>query len=395
MEKMVESLLWSDPSRKKGVNVSPRGTGVLFGRDVANTFLTAEKLKYIVRGHEPVEEGVKEMDCGDGMRVITVFSAANYPNEEGHNVGALLHLLSDGGHDSITFNYKEQKEGILDSLFSWVGMTEKSLQSIVSAAPPDDKLRIYINEKKFRLLKAFSAVEKDGLVSKEDWASVMRKSMDLGRVGWAELQPRIAPTTVPGGDYINWREYLIENTTDIRTRLDDEEKMGKTVDWMDKMLVIFEFLDLGRNGSVGLQEFIAGTRLLNRYHLPKIRQITDPVELFSRFDDDHSGRITLDEIQDHLSHSHIVVKMKKFVGKQQLKTVAKNTDMLKLAFEFMDKAGSGTITFEEWQAGINLLNKKLHRNEIVYDAKELFMMMDIDGSGEIDIEEFKDLFGSL
>jgi Ca2+-binding EF-hand superfamily protein len=69
--------------------------------------------------------------------------------------------------------------------------------------------------------------------------------------------------------------------------------------------------------------------------------------------------------------------------------------MLKLAFEFLDADGSGTIDFQEWSVGISLLNKQLGPQEQLYDARELFAMMDREGTGSIDINDFNQIFGSL
>mmetsp|Transcript_41342 Transcript_41342/g.119731 ORF Transcript_41342/g.119731 Transcript_41342/m.119731 type:complete len:754 (+) Transcript_41342:173-2434(+) len=401
LEKMIESLLWSDPSRRQGIHPSPRGTGVKFGHDVAKDFLTKERIKYIVRGHEPVEHGILEMDCGDSMKVITVFSASNYPNEEGHNVGAILKLTSDGSMEPVKFGgtqKKPEEESFFKTLWDFAGKTEKSFYSMIGSSlsgSSQDKLRQFVTEHQSQLVEAFTVEEKDGLVTKQQWISVMRKVLDLPDVGWDVLQPQVAPTTEPKGDFINWREYLIENTTGIVEALSDKEKMGDTVDHMDKMLVIFQYLDLQQNGIVGRQEFIAGTRILNRLHLPKRRQIKDPDALFAQFDDDGNGLIGFKEFEDHLHQSHLLTSMTTSIDKQQAETLAKNHELLKMAFEFLDRDGSGTITFEKWKVGIELLNKQLGPHEKVYDAKELFTLMDVDGRGSIDLDEFNELFGSL
>ncbi len=402
LEKMIESLLWSDPSRRKGIHPSPRGTGVKFGHDVAKEFLTQEKLKYIVRGHEPAEHGILEMECGgDGMKVITVFSAANYPNEEGNNMGAILNLTSDGNAKAIKFHCnakKSEDENLLKSIWGFAGHTEKSFLSLFGASfvgSSHDKLRSFVTDHQSELARAFKAVEKDGMITKQQWISVMQKVLDLPGVRWERIQPQVTPPTEPKGDFINWREYLIENTTGIVEALSDKEKMGDTVDHMDKMLVIFEYLDFEKNGVVGRQEFIAGTRILNRLHLPKRRQIKDPDALFAQFDDHGNGWIGLQEFQQHLSHSHLLSSMTSSIDKQQAETLAKNHDLLKMAFEFLDRDGSGTITFEKWKVGIELLNKQLGPDEKVYDANELFTLMDVHGTGSIDLDEFNELFGSL
>ncbi|ABL77743.1 metallophosphoesterase [Thermofilum pendens] len=70
-------LLWNDPDEGiTGFEPSPRGEGIyLFGEDVARRFLDENGLKLLVRGHEPVQEGVKFLF---GERVATVFSCRYY-----------------------------------------------------------------------------------------------------------------------------------------------------------------------------------------------------------------------------------------------------------------------------------------------------------------------------
>lgn len=89
---LVSEILWSDPSRfGKGFEPSTRGIGYFFGPDALEDFLVTNKLKYVVRGHECVENGV-EMQLG--RKMFTVFGASNYcklsPNKSG-----ILVLKSD------------------------------------------------------------------------------------------------------------------------------------------------------------------------------------------------------------------------------------------------------------------------------------------------------------
>lgn len=398
-EKMIESLLWSDPTSKPGIHPSPRGTGVQFGSDVARNFLMQENLQFLVRGHEPIEGGVRRLDCGEGRSVITVFSAANYPNGEGHNVGAILELTSDGRHTPIIFNYNEMQGGnrsLSQFILDFAAQTEKSFMSFFSNAeslPSKDKLRTFVREHLPDLANAFSKEEGDGLITKEQWASVMESVLDLHDVAWQDLQPQVAPTTEPGGVHINWREYLLETATDIVIALSDKDKMEQTVDHMDKMLAIFEYLDFNKSGVVEKAEFVAGTRILNRLHLSKKRQIKDPDALFAQFDDDGNGVIDLKEFREHLSHSHILSTGS--VDREQVQLVSKNHEILTLAFEFLDTDKSGSIDLEEWKVGIELLNKQLGSDEKVYDARELFRIMDVNASGSITLEDFNRIFGSL
>jgi Ca2+-binding EF-hand superfamily protein len=83
------------------------------------------------------------------------------------------------------------------------------------------------------------------------------------------------------------------------------------------------------------------------------------------------------------------------INKEQIGILAKNRDIIKVVFEFLDSDGDGTIGYDEWKVGIELLNKQLDANEKVYDARELFNSVDVDGSGSIDINAFSTILGSL
>ena len=71
-------------------------------------------LKYIIRAHEPVEDGSQlwETITEDGRGVVTVFSTASYPYGEGTNLGAVLELNeynkdADESEDQNTTSYYE------------------------------------------------------------------------------------------------------------------------------------------------------------------------------------------------------------------------------------------------------------------------------------------------
>lgn len=69
-------LLWSDPlDNGNGWSVSPRGAGWLWGQDITEKFLHANKLKMIIRAHQLVMDGY---NLNHNKKVVTVFSAPNY-----------------------------------------------------------------------------------------------------------------------------------------------------------------------------------------------------------------------------------------------------------------------------------------------------------------------------
>ena len=76
-ESLLEEILWSDPDENlSGVAPSPRGAGLLFGPDVTRRALEVVGAKTLIRGHEPVGEGVH---AGQGGLTLTLFSRKGPP----------------------------------------------------------------------------------------------------------------------------------------------------------------------------------------------------------------------------------------------------------------------------------------------------------------------------
>jgi protein phosphatase len=74
---VLDSLVWSDPDPNVELfeESTIRGLGYAFGESAAVSFLDEAKLSVLVRAHECVPDGAKEMFGG---RVLTLFSASNY-----------------------------------------------------------------------------------------------------------------------------------------------------------------------------------------------------------------------------------------------------------------------------------------------------------------------------
>jgi protein phosphatase len=82
-QSLLEDMLWSDPDETVDrTSPSPRGAGKLFGKKITDEILDRFRLKVLIRGHEPCQEGFKTNHEG---RVLTLFSrkGAPYFNEHG------------------------------------------------------------------------------------------------------------------------------------------------------------------------------------------------------------------------------------------------------------------------------------------------------------------------
>ena len=69
------------------------------------------------------------------------------------------------------------------------------------------------------------------------------------------------------------------------------------------------------------------------------------------------------------------------VDDQQLSALYENKAMLLSIFKFMDTDGNGSIDPDEFEMGLNLLNKRLPEGAQFTSSEDLFKALDVDGSG--------------
>jgi hypothetical protein len=87
----VTAIVWADPRDEFPLfGPSARGIGVGFGAEAVKNFLTANRLKYLIRGHQCVQNGIAFF----GEKCITVFSSGDYANSS-NSAGFLL--IDDAG----------------------------------------------------------------------------------------------------------------------------------------------------------------------------------------------------------------------------------------------------------------------------------------------------------
>ena len=76
-QSFLEEMLWNDPDEAvENFSPSPRGAGGLFGKTVTDKILKTFNVDFLVRGHEPCEEGFK---INHGSKVLTLFSRKGPP----------------------------------------------------------------------------------------------------------------------------------------------------------------------------------------------------------------------------------------------------------------------------------------------------------------------------
>jgi hypothetical protein len=88
----------------------------------------------------------------------------------------------------------------------------------------------------------------------------------------------------------------------------------------------------------------------------------------------------------------LLSKISKLLREEEISSLYKNKYVLSGVFLLLDKDGGGTIDPDEFRKGLDVLNKRLSSAAQFEDPDELFRAIDVDGSGEIDVEEFEAFF---
>jgi len=94
-------LLWSDPDIQiSGWGISPRGAGWLFGKQIVETFIQRNAIRFICRAHQLVMEGYRSIFDD---KCLTIWSAPNYCYRCG-NIASILQLDENLNKNVIKFD---------------------------------------------------------------------------------------------------------------------------------------------------------------------------------------------------------------------------------------------------------------------------------------------------
>eukprot|EP00656_Telonema_subtile_P043832 TRINITY_DN5012_c0_g1_i5.p1 TRINITY_DN5012_c0_g1~~TRINITY_DN5012_c0_g1_i5.p1 ORF type:complete len:383 (-),score=100.91 TRINITY_DN5012_c0_g1_i5:41-1189(-) len=279
-DQVIEDMTWSDPTDRVGVHQNDdRGAGIYFGPDIALGFLQRNGLKTLVRSHEALCNGCESALLGPkevGCWCWTVFSASNYSGSG--NQGAVLEFTSLGEqpkvhryHSSAARPTEEVERGNMD------------------------KLEHYVARRHFRLLKAFQTEDKGNTdkVSGAVWESVMKQVLEMN-INWALIRPTLLGTMGEPDGSVRYKQFLDNYVF-------GEEHHGSTqafavanlYDNYSLLRAVFMMWDVDHSGTVDLQEFCNGVKVLNA-ELKSENKI-DAITIFEILDIDGSGEIDLNE----------------------------------------------------------------------------------------------------
>jgi Ca2+-binding EF-hand superfamily protein len=285
--KLLQGLLWSDPSVYSGIHPNTtRSVGYFYGRDIVSDFLRRHKLHYLIRGHEIAENGAAVIKCGHGESLITVFSHSEYPNGEGSNLGAYIHLKQDGDYEIVQFSRNTK--------FMQSGQNKLNLND-----PYVETLKSLISANRHKLEVTFQSIAPDGNICASKWAEVMAESLSLPNLPWLSLIPSLAPQSNDDIEHVDWKAFLGLYVAAAGDRNCQETNLNMEILHANhKMLMtVFKFLDFNGNGFVDVKEFVTGMDLLNK-RLPEERRLKDPEGLFQKIDRHGKGKISVEDFAE-------------------------------------------------------------------------------------------------
>ena len=121
--KIVAEIVWSDPTSEISTfSASPRGIGYNFGSLALSNFLKENHFKILIRGHQPVFEGVCQM-LND--QVITLYSSSNERGTQ--NKSAIGFITTDNHLEFHVFSPLPIVKRS-DAKFSYLDTTGKLIQ---------------------------------------------------------------------------------------------------------------------------------------------------------------------------------------------------------------------------------------------------------------------------
>ena len=146
---ILVDLLWSDPCYTYDEYLSsPRQIGSLYGQAATKRFLANCGARFIVRGHQMVEEGIQ---TAHGGRVITVFSASSYCGLHTNKCG-VLYLSEDHRYEEIKFDPCPFLRR-LDVNFSPLSLMKIMMSTTLPKPIPSPTTKKIIRRKKITVIK--------------------------------------------------------------------------------------------------------------------------------------------------------------------------------------------------------------------------------------------------
>lgn len=307
LEVIGHCILWSDPDIDDCLpqpQPNPRGAGVLFGPDMARSFLLANKLKMVVRSHECVEQGFDQPYEGEMEGACaTVFSASNYGGSM--NKGAII-TFSRTDSD-ISFEAGGEFANLISKPPIYYVVTDYQLArhrdpNGLSKANMHGLSTLVLRKKKL-LAECFAQLDRNGtgVLSIEKWASAMGHVTGL-QIAWEHLIGHLVAKEDMRDGMVVWKSFLSKFHVQLKGALAQGKNattgggalFSALYSNRERLEAIFMFFDTDKNGSISRDEFRRGCELINK-HAPEGERLEDPDRMLDLIDLDANDSIEINE----------------------------------------------------------------------------------------------------
>lgn len=227
LDKMAADMTWTDPQHEKGTSPSARGPGVVsFGPDVSADFLSAHRLRLIIRSHQVPEHpfagrGIQwwhpHRDCGrspapeklassqEGL-CLTVFSASDYCGSYGANAGGIVVFSASPAGFTIKEHTGEEAETTLK--MGKARESSKSEQPAAAKASISMELVVLILKHRHSLLQEFRAldVKSAWFLTIDQFVAACKRAVP--GVAWQDILPHFSEIFPQQDGRISYTRFL-------------------------------------------------------------------------------------------------------------------------------------------------------------------------------------------
>ena len=318
---LMTEALWSDPDVNiMGLAQSTRGTGWLFGPDIASKWMETNKIDMTIRSHYCVDEGFAlpffpEHSLSSSIPppppfLCTVFSASNYTGSC-HNKGAYVEICH---HPFSTSTPVSLDSGLHFRVARFRAVTKSPAASSVCLEKNNRAtLQNVLIRLRSPLLAQFQAsdTQNTGLISRIDWATIMTSVTNV-KIRWLSLLSSVVPSaalvgaSVDYGLFVNSLRLPSADTHSPLTPRKSETLAELLYLSRDRLEIVFRHFDSNGDGVVSRQEMILGVaNLKDRLppDSPHLEALADVSKVFTWLDLDGDDKISVNDFLESARHT--------------------------------------------------------------------------------------------
>lgn len=332
LKQLQRDAMWSDPTDEYGCFLNPRGAGVSFGPDIASQFMMENGFSMVVRSHECVMRGFELP-----YQLNNSYSYKSHPMSEDRH-GFMLPVDIYDEHSGVPFVCT------LFSASNYIGgdndgaILQFASHPFHMSAPVGSKSPMHYYVRRYKTSEA---------------------DRDL-----------VASNTLSLRELILKKKYALSTAFEAADLHNDG--VISRIEWADIMqrVTMMKIRWLGVINTLAPADCLNPTSVYYRKFLANFSLGGSSAALQAMESKGVDAKSVLDDM---------------YGMRKQLETV----------FYFFDTNGDGVISREEFREGCAKLNSSLHPDCQLTNIDRTLEVMDFDGSGTIDINEFFETFRIL